>query len=306
MKKYRILTIDGGGIRGLITAILLERLEREIPGFLSEVDLFAGTSTGGLIALGLASGLNPTQARRIYEEKGDLVFKMSIVRKILALGNLIGAKYSLNPLKEELSKQFGELKLDDLPKKVLISSFDLDNSPVNSSVNRQWKAKFFHNYPGSDSDGKESVIDVAIRTANAPTYFPIFQGYIDGGVVANNPSMCALAQAIHPQTGGERLSDIVLISFGTGHNPHYIPVQYGDWGVLHWATKIINLVTEGSAGLADYQCRQLLGTRYLRVNPLLPYSIAMDQVDEIPRMVEIGNKFDLSEAASWIREIYLT
>lgn len=306
MKKYRILTIDGGGIRGLITTILLERLEHSIPGFLSKVDLFAGTSTGGLLALGLASGLNPTQARRIYEDKGDVVFKVSLLRRILALGNLIGAKYSLNPLKEELHKQFGDLKLGDLPKKVLISSFDLDNGLHPSGTNRKWKAKFFHNYAGSESDGLESVLDVAIRTANAPTYFPIFQGYIDGGVVANNPSMCALAQALNPQTGGEELSDIALISFGTGHNPHYIPVQFGDWGVLHWATKIINLVTEGSAGLADYQCRQLLGERYFRVNPLLPYSIAMDNVDEIPRMVEIGNGFDLGEVENWIKGIYLS
>jgi patatin-like phospholipase/acyl hydrolase len=189
---------------------------------------------------------------------------------------------------------------------VLISSFNLDNEDYLSNTTRQWKAKFFHNFPGSDSDGMELVLDVAIRTANAPTYFPIFQGYIDGGVVANNPSMCALAQAIHPQTGGEELSEIVLISFGTGHNPHHIPVQFGNWGVLHWATKIINLVTEGSAGLADYQCRQLLGDRYLRVNPLLPYPIAMDKVDEIPRMVEIGNEFDLNEVENWVRDIYLT
>lgn len=77
--------------------------------------------------------------------------------------------------------------------------------------------------------------------------------------------MCALAQALHPPTGGQDLEDIVLLSLGTGHNPHYVPIQHGDWGVLHWATKIITLVMEGSAGLADYQCKQLLGRRYLRL-----------------------------------------
>jgi len=305
MSTYKILSLDGGGIRGLITSITLERLEERNPGFLSQVDLIAGTSTGGLLALGLASGLSPSQARSIYEEKGHIVFKDTFVGNILDAGNFIGAKYPVSPLRDELILQFGEKRLSDLSKKVLISSFDLDNNPQDPDITRNWKAKFFHNYPGADSDGDQSVVDVAIRTANAPSYFPIYQGYIDGGVVANNPSMCALAQAIHSSTGGQDLQDIVLLSLGTGHNPHYLPIQHGDWGVLHWATKIITLVMEGSAGLADYQCKQLLGQRYLRLNPILPYPISMDQVDEIPKMVEVADGINLDETETWIREYYL-
>lgn len=66
---YRILSIDGGGVRGLPVTVLLERLEKERPGFLDEVDLFAGTSTGGIMALGLASGLKPAQMRILYQDK---------------------------------------------------------------------------------------------------------------------------------------------------------------------------------------------------------------------------------------------
>jgi len=305
MSTYKILSLDGGGIRGLITSIMLERLEERIPGFLSQVDLIAGTSTGGLLALGLAYGISPTQARSMYEDKGHTVFKDSFVGNILDAGNLIGASYPIGPLRDELMLQFGERRLNELSKKVLISSFDLDNNPQNPEITRNWKAKFFHNYPGSDSDGEQTVVDVAIRTANAPSYFPIYQGYIDGGVIANNPSMCALAQALHPPTGGQELAKIALLSLGTGHNPHYLPIQYGDWGALHWATKIITLVMEGSAGLADYQCKQLLGQHYLRLNPILPYPISMDQVDEIPKMVEIANEINLDDAETWIREFYI-
>ena len=181
MSTYKILSLDGGGIRGLITSIMLERLEVRNPDFLSQVDLIAGTSTGGLLALGLASGLSPTQTRSMYEDKGHIVFKDSLLGNILDAGNLIGAAYPLRPLRDELILQFGEKRLSDLSKKVLISSFDLDNNPQNPDETRNWKAKFFHNYPGPDSDGDETVVDVAIRTANAPSYFPIYQGYIDGG-----------------------------------------------------------------------------------------------------------------------------
>jgi len=306
MSRYQILSIDGGGIRGVLTAILLERLEEQNPDFLNKVDLIAGTSTGGLIALGLASGKSPSEARILYEKYGKKVFSDSLWDNINDLGGLIGASYSIKYLKEVLNAEFGELKLDQLNTQVLISSFDLDNSPEDLGVVRTWKPKFFHNFPGSDSDGQELVVDVALRTAVAPTYFPIYQGYIDGGVVANNPSMCALAQALHPPTGGQILDDIVLLSMGTGHSPQFINVQNGDWGLLHWAPYIISVMLEGGAGLADYQCRQLLDKSYLRVNPMLPIPIGMDKVDQIPLLVEIAEMFDINPASEWIREYYLS
>jgi len=306
MSRYRILSIDGGGIRGVLTAILLERLEDQNPGFLKKVDLIAGTSTGGLIALGLASGKTTSEARILYEKHGNKVFSDSLWDNINDLGGLIGANYSIKYLKEVLTAEFGELKLDQLNTRVLISSFDLDNSPNDLGVVRNWKPKFFHNFPGSDSDGQELVVDVALRTAVAPTYFPIYQGYIDGGVVANNPSMCAVAQALHPPTGGQLLEDIVLLSMGTGHSPQFITVQNGDWGFLHWAPYIISVMLEGGAGLADYQCRQLLDKSYLRVNPVLPIPIGMDKVDQIPLLVEIAEMFDINPANEWIREHYLS
>ncbi len=99
MPPYHILSMDGGGIRGLITAILLERLEQARPGFLAMIDLFAGTSTGGLLALGLASGKTPTQARELYEVYGKAVFKDTVIDEIRDIGSLIGADYDLTPLK---------------------------------------------------------------------------------------------------------------------------------------------------------------------------------------------------------------
>lgn len=303
MAAYPILSMDGGGIRGIMTAIILQRLEKQYPGFLSKIQLFAGTSTGGLLALGLACGMSPAEMRVLYQEFGDIVFTDSTLDDFRDLGRLVGADYSLGPLKLVLTKQFGDRYLDSIPKKVLISSFDLDNEDP-SQNKRSWKAKFFHNYPGSDSDGDQKIVDVALRTANAPTYFPIYQGYVDGGVVANNPSVCALAQALNPETGGQKLQDLVMISIGTGYNPRYVASQDGDWGLAQWAPHLIYLVMEGSTNLADYQCRQLLGRRYLRLNVHLPEAIGMDRVDQIPLLEDLATNADLSQAFTWLEAFF--
>jgi patatin-like phospholipase/acyl hydrolase len=110
------------------------------------------------------------------------------------------------------------------------------------------------------------MVDVALYTSAAPTYFPTYRGYVDGGVVSNNPSMCAVAQALEPTTGKQKLRDIRVLSMGTGYNPKYITAENEDWGFIEWAPHLISLMLEGSMGLADYQCRQLLETHYQRVN----------------------------------------
>ena len=304
MPSYRILSLDGGGIRGLLMAILLERLEQAQPGWLAQIDLFAGTSTGGLLALGLAAGRTPTEARRLYEQNGKKVFADTKQDDVGDLGKLAGAEYDNKQLKEILLTEFGDLTLGDLTRKVLISSFDLDNEPQEPCQVRTWQARFFHNYPGLDSDADQLVVDVALRTSAAPAYFPTYQGYIDGGIVANNPSVCALAQALHLPTGGQMLEDIVLLSAGTGANPRFLAGESKDWGVIQWATVLVNLVMEGSVGLADYQCQQLLGERYLRINPLLGRPIGLDQVDQIPYLQQIASQFDLGQTIEWIRRYF--
>jgi patatin-like phospholipase/acyl hydrolase len=301
---YRILSIDGGGIRGLLSAILLQRLEEKHPGFMDQIDLFAGTSTGGLLALGLAAGFTLAKARELYEDKGTFVFADSFWDDLTDLGTAIGAQYAVDNLKQVLTEQFGKRTLADLPKKVLISAFQMDNKATAPGTLRTWKPKFFHNYPGDDSDGAELVVDVGVRTSAAPVYFPIYQGYVDGGVVAGNPSMCALAQALHPPTGGQALEDIVLLSLGTGHNPRYVSVTHGDWGWAQWINdlNILGVMMDGGSGLADYQCRQVLGRRYHRLNPILPRDITMDDVREIPLLQEIAAGTSLSDTVAWLAE----
>jgi patatin-like phospholipase/acyl hydrolase len=294
------LSIDGGGIRGLLTARLLERLEAEVPDLMQKIDLFAGTSTGGVLALGFAAGRTPTQARELYEQRGPRVFADSALDDLRDVGNAIGAQYSLDGLIQELDQIFGNMLLGELPKKVLISSFDLDNEPKTPYKRRTWKPKFFHNFPGPDSDGHERVVDVAVRTSAAPSYFPLYQGYIDGGLVASNPSMCAMAQALDPGTGGQRLTDLALLSLSTGRYARYLTRQDGDWGWVQWARPVIDLVLEGMSDVADYQCARVLGRRYHRLDPDLPDPISLDDLQRIPDLLEIAETVDLSKTLEWL------
>jgi patatin-like phospholipase/acyl hydrolase len=308
MSKFRILSLDGGGIRGVLTAVLLQRLEEKVPGFISKIDMVAGTSTGGILALGLAYGLTPAQCQTIYTTQGREIFADSFWDNLVDFGNLRGSQYPNKNLQSVLAQYFGDKKLSDLQKRVLVSSFHLDNEAYDPRAFRTWKAKFFHNFPEEGSDVNERIVDAALRTSAAPTYFPIYQGYIDGGVVANNPSVCALAQALDSvkvvEDGAERpirMDEIALISVGTGKNQQYISEKNADWGLAQWARHLVSILIDGTAGVAEYQSRQLLGDHYCRLDPTLREAINLDSVAKITRLIEIGSDADITEAVEWLK-----
>ncbi|MBW1659911.1 MAG: patatin-like phospholipase family protein [Deltaproteobacteria bacterium] len=304
-KQYKILSLDGGGIRGLLTVILLQRLDHAVPGWMDNVDLIAGTSSGGITALGLAAGISLEEIRALYETSGPDIFRDSWADNIKDIGKLIAADYSNKPLKKYLTHLFGNKKLRYLKKRVLISAFDLDK-PHPDPAKRSWAPKFFHNFPGKDSDGNQKVVDVAMRTSAAPTYFPTYQGYIDGGVIANNPSMAAIAQTQDKRSSkpaNTPLHKITLLSIGTGTTLTRIKGQSLDWGYAQWAKHLLNIMTDGSMGMVDYQCRQILGKNYHRLCPIFPsgMKIALDDVKKIPDLIRIGEETDLRKTIRWIR-----
>jgi patatin-like phospholipase/acyl hydrolase len=300
---YRIMTFDGGGVRGVYTAVLLQRLADEVPALLEQTDLLAGTSTGGIIALGLASGRTPADLVDLYQNNAAKIFDTSWLHELADLHGLAGAEYDNSNLAAILKTLFGSMRLDELGKKVLVPSFQLDNQAPQAG-RRKWKPKFFHNFSGPDSDGSELVVDVALRTSAAPVYFPTYQVYVDGGVVANDPSMAAVAQAIDNDTGAQKLEDLVLLSLGTGTNPTYIAGHDLDWGVAQWAKPLVSLMIDGVMGVAEYQCRRLLKTRYLRLEPQLPKPIAMDDASEVNYLAQLARAVDLSAAVTWLKSTF--
>ena len=307
MAKYRVLSLDGGGLRGLITARLLDRLNShpEIVGWIDSVDLYVGTSTGGILALGLATGISPNVICDLYKSKGKKIFDDSIWDNIRDLGKTVGADYSNKNLKTELKKIFGDKKLKDVGKKVAIPTFDLDNEAAAGM--RTWKPKIFHNFKGPDSDGEALVANVALYTSSAPTYFPSADGYIDGGVYANNPGIVAIAQAISKKNQpAERasLDEVVMLSLGTGVSLTYIKGQALDWGYAQWVKPLINVLMDGVAGISDYQAQQLLDDRYHRLQIVFDPSetIPLDAVDKLDRMDQIATNYQLDRTIQWIKD----
>ncbi len=307
MATYRVLAIDGGGIRGLLPVLLLQRLSAVtgLRDFLDSVDLIAGTSTGGLIALTLACNIGLDKIRDLFIQKGPEIFDDSWMDDLADLGRLRGAEYKTEPLRRELRRLCGLTSLRQLAKHVLITSFDLDNG---DSTLRVWKPKLFHNLPGKESDGELSVVQVGLYTSAAPTFFPSVDGYIDGGVYASNPAMCALAQTqdrryepVHP------LNEVILLSLGTGINLQFIRGVNLDWGYAQWIRPLVGLILDATSGVADYQCRQMLGEHYHRLDPFFPQgvTIRLDEVKKIPFLLEFAEKVELEPAIAWLQHFWM-
>ncbi|MEQ9450107.1 MAG: patatin-like phospholipase family protein [Pseudomonadales bacterium] len=304
MAKYRIITFDGGGLRGVVTTGLLRQVLAQ-PGcenLLRSADLFAGTSTGGLIALGLAAGNPLDTVHNLYLDRADDIFKDTVWDNVKDLGKAVGADYSTTGLRKEVRAILGDKTLGQLSPRVLITSFDLDNEDIGGG-NRSWKPKLWHNFPGSGNDRKATAWKVALYTSAAPTYFPSVDGYIDGGVFANNPSMCALAQTqdqrYQPTPG---MHEIVMLSLGTGITQEYIRKKKLDWGYAQWVKPLINIMMDGVAGISDFQCKQLLGDRYLRVSPKLPKNYQIDDHRKVQQMARVGEDADITELVAWLQE----
>jgi patatin-like phospholipase/acyl hydrolase len=197
-----------------------------------------------------------------------------------------------------------------LKKRILVPTFDLDNGK--EPPLRTWKPKFYSNFDPEDSDNNVLAVDVCMRTSAAPTYFPSSDGFIDGGVCANNPSDSAVIEILN--TGDYPfgimnspvqkvdLSEITLLSIGTGQSFKWIPGKNLNWGAAHWGFKIIDILMEGVSGVSHYRCRHLLGPRYCRLDPVLPEPIDLADWEKTGKLVELAESVDLTECKEWLQK----
>lgn len=292
-----IISLDGGGIRGLIEVVLLQRIEAKFPGFTKDAHLLAGTSTGAIVAVGLAAGKSLDSIRGIYERRASLVFR----RAWLGRWGIFRGKYVNSGLRSELDGHFGGMTLGDLGRKVLVPTFDLDGSTSGSA--KRWKPKFYKNANPDDPDCGERVVDVLLRTSAAQTYFPTVDGFIDGGNVVNNPSICAAMEVIrNPYFGSPEAEDVRMLSIGSGRSNQHVQGSDFNAGALFWGPRMVSMLFDGMSGRDDFLSRKLLEGRYARVQPVVDSLPAMDDWRAASELVEIAERVDLSPTVSWMRE----
>jgi uncharacterized protein len=257
----RVLSIDGGGIRGLIPALVLAEIERRSGRQVYELfDLIAGTSTGGILACALCAPapLPAEELVALYEEEGPEIFDLSLAQRIRSAGGLLDEKYDSAALDRALFRFLGAKRLRETRPELIVPAYDTaEPGPY------FFKSRKARETPQSD-DFALSV--VARATSAAPTYFEASEvgarSLIDGGVFAVNPAMSAFAEVIrfHPH------AEIALVSLGTGQRTDRRPFdQIEDWGLIEWARPILDVVFDGISDAVDYQLRHALAEeRYWR------------------------------------------
>jgi patatin-like phospholipase/acyl hydrolase len=291
----RILAIDGGGIRGLVAARVLEAIETEVQKqtgrrLVECFDLVTGTSTGGIIALALTRpgpGGGPlhsaAEVAQFYREEGPKIFSRSLWRRLVTVWGLLGPRYGEKGVEGAFERFFGDTRLSEAVRPVLIPAYALE----------QGKPFFFRSArAGKDPAQDLPMRDVARATSAAPTYFPPKRldagAFSDGGLFADNPALCAVAEVV---ADGASIADCSVVSVGTGElTPS---VSYGrvrGWGALRWILVMFDVVTDGVDDTVSYQLSQVLGDdRAFRLQTALQNAsnslddASKDNLDELER-----------------------
>jgi len=261
----RVLAIDGGGIRGILPAMVLADLERRTNRPIIDLfDLIVGTSTGGLVALALScpdgEGKPRHTARdivRLYDVEGKRVFSRSVWHKIRSVGALAEGKYPSGGIEGVLQDYFGECRLKDALADVVVPAYEIERRMPFFFKTANARQKSYYDYP------MKNVIRAATA---APTYFEPMQvqidgpndyyALVDGALFAYNPGMCAYVEALN------RFPDrdsVIMVSLGTGKLTRRLPYdEVKDWGAARWAQPAFALMCDGICDVVDHQLQQLL------------------------------------------------
>ncbi|BAZ37440.1 patatin [Calothrix sp. NIES-4101] len=370
---FRILSLDGGGIRGIVAAKMLAAIEKEIQQPLNEYfHLIAGTSTGSILAAAIARGCKSEEIVELYQQKSSIIFpykkRLTLKRLPLLFKHGISApKFSDTGLIQVMQSAFGDTTLFDIVSPLLlVISFDtIEREPI-----------FFKNWRQDKGYGNIPLWEICVCSASAPTYFPahrlekrvsgnaqdglkntiildddaasvndvynntqirIIDGMgsgqtrtitkyigsfrqaivspdweqipdrtsvysiksafsaIDGGVAANNPSSCAIAEALKL---GYKVEDIRILSIGTGERTRVIPYEYAQhWGLIQWAQPLIGVLFDGSSEIYEYITKQIAHERILRLQFKLDRDLTGKRLSDDIDDISPDNIHNLLEAA---------
>jgi patatin-like phospholipase/acyl hydrolase len=322
---FRILSLDGGGIRGAFIAGFLADLEQRLECRITDhFDLIAGTSTGAIIAAALALREPAKRIEDFYRDRGADIFtrrkalplggffkrrKAKVIEKIvkphdLDYDHLQQSKYDGTALATALNEVFGNRTLGAARTRLVIPAVDLTRG--------QTIVFKTPHIPNMFRDRHRKVTDVLRATSAAPTYFPhavIDQGsgYVDGGLWANNPSMVAVAEALKIRESANRpnvdrpieLESIYLLSVGTGKASYFANPPRSGAGIFWWAPNLYNVASVSQSQGINFQTQFILGDRARRIDYDLPDGTwSLDKVDMLAQMITIGHERSIENLAN--------
>ena len=252
---FKILSLDGGGIKGIYILKILIELEKRYGKVLKNFDLICGTSTGGIIALGLAIGKTPQDILDFYLQFGSKIFPAtnSFLRFIYLVRQFIlSNKYSNHCLRLALEEFFGDHIVKDSKCNLCIPAVNLIDA----------KGIVFKTYhcPDFVRDGEISLVDIALATSAAPTFFPshsitpqLSQGLVDGGLWANNPSLIGAIEAVSYFVGPDKqYSKFSLLSLGTlSSNKAWFPQNHKKASIIRWSLRLFPLTLSVQSNAID-------------------------------------------------------
>lgn len=254
--NFQILSLSGGGIRGLFSAEVLAKLEevRDI-NILDHFDMICGTSIGGIVALGVACEIPPKEIAKILRTQGNVIFppRKTFSKYSAFIRNLSGSNYSPSPLKTLLERIFEDRSMKDLKTRVLIPAVNYTTGQP-----KVFKTPHLVDYY---NDLNISLVDVALATSAAPTYFPIHviddQQYVDGGLIGNSPAYFGLHEALYFLNQSPK--DISVLSIGTMSTKKTSDHRKKlNQGIFHWARASIELTLSASESLHKYWVSHIL------------------------------------------------
>ena len=280
-KFFRILALDGGGIRGIFTASYLATVEDLLPGRICDYfDLIVGTSTGGIIGLAIAFGIPARRVLSLYLERGPRIFGRG-----RTLGMLLRPKYRNALLARSLRDIFGERTINEALTPVCIPSYELTNS-----YPRIWKDEHAEDLV---SWGDQPAWKIALATSAAPLYLPGIQilsgdSHVDGGLFANNPTLVGLTEAV--QSFRQPLDRIRILSVGAGERAERISYERARrMGLWHWRTAIYEHMLIAQSRIAHEVASRLLPPgRYERINIPLEHPYSLDDTRAARMLIEPG------------------
>ncbi len=330
MARFQILCLIGGGIRGAFVASLLKGLEKRLGRPVAEsFDLIAGTSTGGIIAAGLALGLSAEQMHDFYVRHGAQIFAprppykaKALMRLVFPLANWVfrkrtggsldaafRARFCPIALQDAFDKGFGDSTLKSVEfTRLIIPAVNLTKGEPHVFRSRH--------LPKALHDQDIKISDVAVATTAAPTYFPHRQidgnDYVDGGMWANDPSLVAFAEAMRIQQFEEDTesspsfdaSDVHLLSVGTGRAQFSLSPPGPDAGILYWAPRVADVMGTSQVQGMHLPLKFLMGDRYRHINFKMTEPWRLDAVEYIPELFRVGEQ-RAAECFDWVNEGFL-